>query len=252
MLLNNNYYVYFHYKLDTNEIFYIGKGLNKRAFSKKSRNKYWNNVINKHGYKVEIVEQNLTEDEAYEKEIFYIEKYKKEGLKLVNLTNGGKGCLGLKNSKIGEFSKSKKGINHYNCGKKRSDVSDRIKGKNHHNYGKIGELNSWYGRKHNEETKLKMSKSKNDPLKKAIYSENMKKCWTQERRKKISLIHKGKKGMVLGKHPAAKKIINNVTGIIYNTIKEAALDLNLNYGTLKNRLNPNNTLKNNTNLEFYL
>jgi hypothetical protein len=80
----------------------------------------------------------------------------------------------------------------------------------------------------------------------------MKKCWTQKRRKKTSLLHKGKKGIVLGKHPAAKKIINNVTGIIYNTIKEAALDLNLNYGTLKNRLNPNTTLKNNTNLEFYL
>jgi hypothetical protein len=48
--------VYQHRRLDTNEIFYIGIGINKnRAYSKSGRNKHWHNIINKVGYEVDVL-----------------------------------------------------------------------------------------------------------------------------------------------------------------------------------------------------
>ena len=53
--------VYQHIRLDTNTIFYIGIGKNlKRPYSKNYRNNYWHNVVNKAGYKVEILFENQT------------------------------------------------------------------------------------------------------------------------------------------------------------------------------------------------
>lgn len=38
---SNNFYVYFHRRLDNNQVFYIGKGSGVRAYRKQqSRNKY--------------------------------------------------------------------------------------------------------------------------------------------------------------------------------------------------------------------
>lgn len=58
------YYLYQHIRLDTGEVFYIGKGTKKlkgnayhRAFTKNSRNQYWNNIVNQTSYKVEILEE---------------------------------------------------------------------------------------------------------------------------------------------------------------------------------------------------
>jgi len=51
--------VYKHIRLDTLEVFYIGIGKEiKRAYSKQRRNKYWNSIVSKHGYKVEIFKDN--------------------------------------------------------------------------------------------------------------------------------------------------------------------------------------------------
>jgi hypothetical protein len=53
--------VYQHRRKDTNEIFYIGRGkTNKRAFSKANRNNHWHNIINKFGYIVEIIFENIS------------------------------------------------------------------------------------------------------------------------------------------------------------------------------------------------
>ena len=71
-----NYGVYRHIRLDTNVPFYIGKGLNKRAFSKRDRNQYWHNIVNKYGYEVEIMLEGLTNENAIIKE--------KEFIKLIN------------------------------------------------------------------------------------------------------------------------------------------------------------------------
>lgn len=81
-------YVYGHYKADTDELFYIGKGTGKRAWSNGNRNTYWHNVVNKHGYTVRILENGLTDEDAFSKEIELINEHKST---LVNIAEGGIG-----------------------------------------------------------------------------------------------------------------------------------------------------------------
>ena len=93
-------YVYKHIRLDTNGIFYIGVGSDNyytRAHSKHSRNKHWLNVVNKVGYKVEIIIDNISFNSALEREIELIFEYGliSEGGCLVNYTKGGQGQLGI-------------------------------------------------------------------------------------------------------------------------------------------------------------
>jgi hypothetical protein len=89
--------VYQHRRLDNNELFYIGIGkTEKRAYSKNGRNKYWNRVAFKVGYKVEIVLEGLTWKEACDKEKELIKEYGRKDLNtgiLVNMTGGGDGTL---------------------------------------------------------------------------------------------------------------------------------------------------------------
>ena len=82
-------YVYGHYKAYTDELFYIGKGTGNRAWSKRSRNPHWQNVVNKHGLVVKILEDGLTEEQAYEKEKQLIAEVGLENL--TNMVKGGKG-----------------------------------------------------------------------------------------------------------------------------------------------------------------
>lgn len=85
--------VYRHRRLDTNKIFYIGIGKEeKRAYRKDGRNAYWNNIINKTDYNIEIIAKDIDWETACELEIFLISEY---GIKnLSNITLGGDGNLG--------------------------------------------------------------------------------------------------------------------------------------------------------------
>src|SRR3972149_105901 len=85
----DNYYIYVHINPLKNTIFYVGKGKNNRAFSNKGRNIHWQRTVKKYGFIVNIVESNLTNEDACNKEIFYINYI---GLKnLTNMTIGGTG-----------------------------------------------------------------------------------------------------------------------------------------------------------------
>lgn len=86
--------VYLHIRDDTGLVFYVGYGSLKRAKSKNGRNSWWNRIIKKTTYKVEIYKDNLTATEAKKIEIELIAKYKNNGVELCNLTNGGDGRLG--------------------------------------------------------------------------------------------------------------------------------------------------------------
>jgi hypothetical protein len=90
--------VYRHIRLDSNEIFYIGIGDEGRAYKKTGRNKHWKNIVNKHGYKIEIIYSGVTIEFAIEKEIELIKKYGRIDIGtgiLVNMTDGGEGCNGI-------------------------------------------------------------------------------------------------------------------------------------------------------------
>ena len=91
--------VYRHRTLDTNEVFYVGIGSIKRPYKKYGRNNFWKNIVNKHGYYVEIIQENLDWDSACELEEFLIKLYGRKDLGtgcLVNMTNGGDGLKNFK------------------------------------------------------------------------------------------------------------------------------------------------------------
>ena len=95
--MKNDFYVYEHATED-GEVFYIGKGTGDRAWRKAGRSRYWNNVARKHGRVVRIVEDKMSELEAFDLEKLLIAQYgrRDEGTgTLVNLTPGGEGVSGL-------------------------------------------------------------------------------------------------------------------------------------------------------------
>lgn len=107
----NNYYVYLHKKLDTGEVFYVGKGMKRRAWVIYCRNKHWKNIVDKHGYTVEILFDNLTNEEALCEEISVISELRYFGYNLCNYTNGGEGTSGysLTEEHKAKISKANKG-----------------------------------------------------------------------------------------------------------------------------------------------
>ena len=107
--MNNIFYVYIYWRLDTNEPFYVGKGSGDRWMSLHQRNKHFTNIINKHAIACEIIKNDLTEDEAHEIECWLINELVFEygfsiDIKnansndhychLVNMTWGGEGTSG--------------------------------------------------------------------------------------------------------------------------------------------------------------
>lgn len=88
---NQKFYTYAHYKADSGEIFYIGKGTKRRAYIPHSRSALWESVVEKHGFRVEIIERFDSEQEALDHEVFLIAKFRSLGADLCNITNGGEG-----------------------------------------------------------------------------------------------------------------------------------------------------------------
>lgn|SRR3990167_662383 len=69
--MENRYYVYLHKTLK-GKVFYVGKGCGKRAFISRNRKSHWNNTVKKHGLRVEFLHTQLTEQEAFDLEEYYI------------------------------------------------------------------------------------------------------------------------------------------------------------------------------------
>lgn len=168
--------VYRHIRLDTRIPFYIGIGKNiNRAYSLKGRNKYWNSIVNKHGYEVQILFEDLTWEEAKEKEKEFIILYGRynvnKGL-LCNLTDGGDGSLGyipsqealLKISKTSkgrpktpeQISKWKSKIDFSKSTEVREKIRQSLLGKKHSEERKINQSKAQLGKTLSEETKEKL------------------------------------------------------------------------------------------------
>lgn len=107
------HFLYMHFKATDGTPFYVGigkkrirdgkstslKSVYERAFAKHGRNAFWKAVVGKHGFTVEIVLDNLTFEEALQKEIEFINLYKRrdtDGGLLVNLSSGGDSRNGVK------------------------------------------------------------------------------------------------------------------------------------------------------------
>lgn len=99
------------YKLidpSTNEIRYVGRTIQKlnnrlkkhiNANDKSYRVNWIKSLLNKNLEPIiKLICETNSFDVCCRLEQFYIQKYKKEGLKLVNMTNGGEGSIGFKHS----------------------------------------------------------------------------------------------------------------------------------------------------------
>lgn len=90
-------YVYRHRRLDTYKIFYVGIGSDpKRPYKKSGRNKYWQNIVSKTDYEIEIIAIVNNWELACELEELLIQEYGRKDLGLgllVNMTDGGEGTV---------------------------------------------------------------------------------------------------------------------------------------------------------------
>ncbi len=197
--MENKFYVYEWIRLDTNEPFYVGKGKNNRCY-KLNRNQYFNNIINTLDCIVNILHDNLTEEEAFQYECWYIHEYKYEiGYTLANMTDGGEGCAGKITSE-----ETKQKISKANKGKLVFTEEHKIKiGLAHKNKRlsietkqKISEKCKGY--RHTEEAKKAISekhkgkKRSEESIQKTANANKGRKC-TDETKQKISKVNKGRK-----------------------------------------------------------
>lgn len=185
----SNWYLYRHLK-SCGEVFYIGIGKTKnfkRAKSKSGRSNFWKDVVNKHGYEVQILTTGKTLTEANELEKILVAWYGRRDLgkgTLVNLTDGGDGTEGFVPSEEQrkKQSDSMKGRKAYNKGvpmlegqKKKISISKKgkegMKGENNPNFGRCGELHPLYGiprTKEFKETHSKIVSGANNPNAKIV------------------------------------------------------------------------------------
>lgn len=121
------YYCYRHVRFDKNEVFYVGVGMKhtvkrnfnglkteyKRAYSPSGRNNFWNKIVKKTKFTVEIIYECDSEVEIDSKEKEFIKLYGRRDLNLgtlTNLTDGGDGRMNPERSTVRNNGKNWLGL----------------------------------------------------------------------------------------------------------------------------------------------
>jgi hypothetical protein len=213
------HYTYTHYKPD-GSIFYVGKGVGDRAFSKENRNIYWKRTVAKFGYKVQIEAYWDTDKEAKDHEKLLISCFKDMGMKLVNLTAGGDGSFGYKWTEEQLQRHPTRTMPNSMTGKKHSDETK----------AKIAQ--KAIGRIPSDETKVKISKA----FKGRKFSET--------HLEKLRLAGLGNKNGIGNKGNAGKPAHNRkkclIDGIVYESSWSASKALGLLASTIRYRCKSDN------------
>jgi hypothetical protein len=173
--------VYKHIRKDTNMVFYIGIGKSeKRAYSKRQRNKHWRGVVNKHGYDVEIIQEGLSWEEAQKVEIELISKYGRHDLgkgSLVNQTDGGDGNNNQICTEETRLKMSKAHMGKVFSEESRAKISKALTGRKQ-------------SPEHREKNRLKqLGVSPSAETRKKLSEANLGKVRTEETKEKLSLIN---------------------------------------------------------------
>lgn len=197
------FYVYEWYIIDTGEVFYVGKGTGNRYKSRNSRNYFFQCMVKSHDCNVRKIYEDLTEEEAFKKEIETIKFYRENtNYRLTNQTDGGEGTSGWKPTE--EFRKKQSKIH-------------KLQWKDENFKNKMLEIrkdeNGIYKSKEFREKISKIVKGENNP--------NYKNYWSDKQREdlrnkqKLNPLYKNET------NPNAKKIICIETGEIFECIKFA-------------------------------
>lgn len=168
------FYIYEHIRLDTNAVFYVGKGKGRRCFESRRRNLYWKRIVSKAGgFDVRVVVNGIDEELAFLAEQELILKLKTQGISLANLTDGGEGVSGYSHT---EETKSflsetmRNTMKTYGQVVKERQLGEKNSAKKPGVGNKISKALT--GRKLSEETKSKISRprGKNSKAKKVSFN----------------------------------------------------------------------------------
>lgn len=130
------FYTYIHKKASDGSVFYVGKGRASRSTTEHGRNKYWHNIVAKHGYTVEICAEWKTEQEALDHEKFLIWCFRDMGVELSNLTDGGVGNSGRKMPPEQLAKHTERVRNQAKSPEWRAKISKSLMGEKHPLFGK--------------------------------------------------------------------------------------------------------------------
>ncbi len=248
MINQNNIQIYIHRRKDNDEIFYVGIGKNNRPHTSKNRSDQWHDVVNKYGYSVKILANNLSWKNACKLEISLIKKYGRKDLglgNLVNKTDGGEGIMNMS-----EESRFKISI-----GNKGKIVS--LKSREKMSESKKDSKNPFYGKIHNKETKQKIS---NKHIGKILCSEHKEKISLSNKGKIRSLefINNSRKRMSGCKNPMFGKTISkegrerisinsskpviDINNQIFDTLRQARKHYNMSKVGIKKELGKENSI----------
>ena len=114
--------IYQHKRADNGQIFYVGKASNPyRKVKAQNRNSRWHEIVkDAGGFIAEEIVSNVDEDLSLLAEQEYIDKLRKLGIQICNLTTGGQGRSGWNPSEETRkiWSEQRKGKSPHNKGKK--------------------------------------------------------------------------------------------------------------------------------------
>jgi hypothetical protein len=207
------FYVYAYLRKTDLTPYYIGKGSGNRAW-----NRCKNHYPPKDLSRIIIMYDNISEQRAFDLEIFHIGYYGRKDIRtgiLNNRTDGGEGKKNSKDSLETRLLKSKA-----RKGDKNPMFGIRLTGDKNHMFGKKGISSPLYGRKYSTETRRKISEALKEK-------------------------YKGEKSKLF-KRPnifVMKKIIaTNSQGedFIFNSTKEASIELNINHSAISKCLTRKN------------
>lgn len=166
----NNFYAYVHCRPDGIP-FYVGKGIRNRANKLiTNRNKYHQHVVNKHGEENILIGKIECSSEviAFELEKGMIKCFKRSGIKLTNMTDGGDGISGLKHSKESKIKMSNSQKNRIHTPEEIAKMQKTMKGKPLSEKHKESLRGRKFSQKHKENLSIALKKSGCKPTKDAI------------------------------------------------------------------------------------
>jgi hypothetical protein len=211
--------VYQHRRKDNNNVFYVGIGREeKRAYElgDRRRNRYWQRIANKYGVTVEVTHKDICLEEACKIEEYLIDFWRGVNGKeaMANISDGGD--TGNRFIKMPPEAVEKMRLS--KIGKKQSEETKRKRGES-------------------------ISRALQNPEVRARYAAaSTGRLHSDEAKEKIRAARLG------GKNHSAKKVVNTVTGEIFECMRYAAESIGMPCGTLQHQLS--GYCKNKTNFRY--